>query len=234
LKIAGHRSAYVYRSAVSQKVLMGMHSLRTASALSEFRIGTCKADLVIVNGTGTVYEIKSERDSLVRLNNQTDTYKRVFAKVNVIASEEHIEAVINTVADDIGILCLSKRYQISMVREAADCPARICPLTVFDSLRMAERIAILQAMGIDVPEVPNTEKHTAMRKLFSRLEPTALHAEMVRTIKQTRSLAPLIGFVDCLPQSLQAAALSISVRRSDQTRLLDAIKTPLRVAMTWR
>lgn len=233
LKIAGHRDEYIYRAAISQKVLMGTHSLRTASMLNEFRIGSCKADLVILNGTATVYEIKSERDSLARLVNQIENYKRVFAKVNVIASEGHIEGVLDTIPDDVGVMCLSKRYQISSVREAIDCPARICPVTVFESLRMAEGIAILQQMGVAVPEVPNTQKHTAMRDLFAKLDPITLHEEMVRTLKRTRDLAPLSEFVDCLPKSLQAAALSVSVPRSDHPKLIDAIATPLCMAMTW-
>lgn len=233
LKVAGHRDEYVYRAAISQKVLMGTHSLRTASMLNEFRAGSSKADLVILNGTATVYEIKSERDSLARLANQVENYKRVFAKVNVIASEGHIEGVLETVPDDVGVMCLSKRYQIATVREAVDCPARICPVTVFESLRMAEGIAILQAMGVTVPEVPNTQMHAAMRGLFATLDPVALHVEMVRTLKRTRDLAPLGDFVDRLPKSLQAAALSVSVRRSDHSRLIDAIATPLHTAMTW-
>ena len=47
LKIAGFRDEYVYRAALTHKILMGTHSLRTASMLSEFRTGACKADLVI-------------------------------------------------------------------------------------------------------------------------------------------------------------------------------------------
>ena len=233
LKIAGHRDEYIYRAAISQKVLMGTHSLRTASMLNEFRVGSCKADLVILNGTATVYEIKSERDSLARLVNQVENYKRVFAKVNVIASEGHIDGVLNTIPDDVGVMCLSKRYRITSVREAADRPERICPVTVFESLRMAEGISILRAMGVAVPEVPNTRKHTAMRELFATRDPVAVHAEMVRTLKRTRDLAPLGGFVDRLPKSLLAAALSVSVPRSDHSRLIDATATPLRVAMTW-
>ena len=80
--------------------------------LSEFRAGTCKADLVILNGTSTVYEIKSERDSLVRLSNQVKNYKRVFAMVNVITSEGFVKSVCTTVPDDVGVMCLSKRYHI--------------------------------------------------------------------------------------------------------------------------
>jgi len=233
LNIAGCRDEYIYRAAITQKILMGTHSLRTASMLNEFRVGSCKADLVILNGTATVYEIKSERDSLVRLANQIESYKRVFATVNVITSEGHVEGVQNTIPDDVGVMRLSKRGQITVVREAVNCPERICPVTVFESLRMTESIAILRAMGVTVPEVPNTQKYAMMRGLFAKLDPAAVHMEMVRTLKQTRDLAPLGDFVKSLPRSLQTAALSVSVCRLEHSRLNDAIATPLHEAMTW-
>ncbi|MEX0407320.1 sce7726 family protein [Aquibium sp. LZ166] len=233
LKVAGHRDEYIYRAAISHKVLMGTHSLRTASMINEFRAGNCKADLVILNGTSTAYEIKSERDSLARLTNQVENYKRVFAKVNVIASEGHIEGVLAAVPDDVGVMCLSKRYRITTMREAIDCPARICPVTVFESLRMVEAAAILRAMGVAVPKVPNTQRHAAMRDLFAALDPVAVHVEMVQTLKRTRDLAPLGDLVERLPESLQAAALSVSVRRADHPRLIDAIATSVRAAMAW-
>ncbi|RFS22914.1 sce7726 family protein [Aeromonas dhakensis] len=233
LKVVGHRDEYIYRTAISQKILMGTHSLRTASMLNEFRAGSSKADLVILNGTATVYEIKSERDSLARLATQVDNYKRVFAKVNVIASEMHLNGILETVPDDVGVMCLSKRYQITTIREAIDHPARICPVTVFESLRIAESIEILEAMGVMVPEVPNTQRHAMLRELFSTLEPVTLHMEMVRTLKRSRNLAPLGDLVDRLPKSLQAIALSVSVRRSDHSRLIDAITTPLDAALNW-
>ncbi|AHB10606.1 sce7726 family protein [Zymomonas mobilis] len=233
LKIAGLRDEYVYRTAISHKILLGTHSLRTASMLNEFRAGSCKADLVILNGTATVYEIKSERDSLARLANQVENYKRVFAKVNVIASENHISGILSTVPSDVGIMCLSKRYQISTVREALDSPERICPASVFESLRAAEATSIIRALGRTVPDVPNTRRHAALRELFVDLDPTSVHAEMVRVLKRTRNLAPLSELVEQLPQSLQAAALSIPIRRTDHDRLVNAVRSPLDAAMAW-
>lgn len=60
LKQDGLRDEYIYKAALTHRVLMGKHSLRTACMLSEFRVGECKADIAILNGTTTVYEIKSE------------------------------------------------------------------------------------------------------------------------------------------------------------------------------
>src|SRR5689334_13769722 len=74
LQREGYRDEYIYRAALTQKVLLGRHSLQTASMLNEFRVGDCKADVAILNGTATVYEIKSERDSLTRLQRQVASY----------------------------------------------------------------------------------------------------------------------------------------------------------------
>src|SRR5438128_1527304 len=63
----GYRDEYIYKAALTQRILLGKHSLQTASMLNEFRVGECKADIAILNGTATVYEVKSERDSLARL-----------------------------------------------------------------------------------------------------------------------------------------------------------------------
>lgn len=233
LKVAGLRDEYIYRAALTHKILMGKHSLRTASMLNEFRAGSCKADLVILNGTSTVYEIKSERDSLARLINQIENYKRVFASVNVVVGERHVHAVQLVLPEDVGILCLSRRYRIATVRDAVDCPERISPVTVFESLRLAEAGAILKALGVDVPILPNTQLHGAMRTLFAELDPIALHGELVRTLKRTRNLEPLTSLVDQLPRSLHAAALSIPVRRADHGRIVQAIATPLGVSVAW-
>lgn len=233
LKTAGRRDEYIYRSALTHNVLMGTHSLNTACMLTEFRAGSCKADLAILNGTATVYEIKSERDSLARLANQVENYKRVFAKVYVIASESHVAGVLNIVPADVGVMMLASRYRITTVREAADRPDRICPATVFESLRSAEAVAILKRLKIAVPDVPNTQRHAVMRAIFAQLDATAVHKAMVTTLKRSRDLAPLSELVGHLPRSLHAAALSVQVRRSDHGRIVDTVSTPLNTAMAW-
>lgn len=233
LRRAGARDEYVYRSALTHNILLGRHSLNTASMLTEFRAGSCKADLVILNGTATVYEIKSERDSLARLENQIRHYQRVFAKIYVIAGETHVADVIEAAPSTVGVLSLVRWDRISTIREASDCAASVCPVTIFESLRTAEACQILRNLGVDTPKVPNTQLHGALRERFQGLDSTAVHREMVKALKQTRNLAPLNALVDQLPASLQAAALSIQVRRGDHDRLVRAVSAPFEDALTW-
>ena len=233
LKKADCRHEYIYKAALTHKVLLGTHSLQTASMLHEFRVGDCKADVSILNGTATVYEIKSERDSLSRLEKQIETYKKFYAKVYVIAGENHIDGVRSLVSRDVGILKLSDRHQISTVRKAADLPERTCSLTIFESIRTDEAKRILSLMDKTVPDVPNTEMRAALREKFLNLNSCSVHAAMVQVLKATRNLLPLSSLVQSMPNSLQSAALSVPLRRRDHDRLLGAIQTPLQTALQW-
>ncbi|WP_116809177.1 sce7726 family protein [Steroidobacter cummioxidans] len=233
LQRVGCRAEYVYKAALTHKILLGKHSLQTASMLTEFRVGGCKADTAILNGTSTVYEIKSERDSLARLQRQISTYATVFARVYVIAGENHVASVLASVPSSVGVLRLNRRNQISTVQDAADRANLISPAAIFDSIRLAEARAILLSLGVSVPVVPNTELSRALRELFLGLSPLEAHHGMVRVLKKTRDLRPLSSLVSQLPRSLQPAALSIPMRKSDHLRLVNALNTSLDDAMEW-
>jgi hypothetical protein len=233
LKREGYRHEYIYKAALTHKILLGKHSLQTASMLNEFRVGDCKADLAILNGTATVYEVKSERDSLSRLERQVAAYATVFARVYVIAAEDHVSGVLASVPKDVGVLRLNGRHQISTLREAADRPERTRPAAIFGSIRTLEARLILQSCGVSVPVVPNTEISSVLRGLFIRLGPREAHEGMVHVLKKTRNLLPLSTLVDRLPRSLQTAALSVPLRRLEHARLVAAVNTPLEDAMAW-
>lgn len=233
LKRRGCRDEYVYKAALTQNVLLRKHNLRTASMVTEFRVGGCKADVVILNGTGTVYEVKSERDSLSRLERQIAAYAKVFATVNVIAAECHVDAIANLVPRDVGILCLDPRNHITSRREAMERSEHTCPAAIFDCLRTDEARRILISQDVLVPQVPNTEISGVLKELFKKLEPSVAHRGMVDVLKKTRNLLPLSQLIDQLPPSLQTAALSVPLRKVDHSRLVTAVNTRLGDAMAW-
>jgi hypothetical protein len=233
LKRQGFRDEYVYKAALIQKILLGRHSLHTASMLNEFRVGGCKADLAILNGTATVYEVKSERDSLARLQRQIAAYTTVFSRVYVITAETHVNAVMRLLPEEIGVLQLNGRHQISTLREADDRPECTSPTAIFDSIRTGEARLILQARGVSIPAVPNTQQSGVLRHLFGSISPREAHEGMVQVLKKTRNLLRLSDLVAQLPDSLHTAALSVPLRKLDHARLVAAVNTPLKDAMAW-
>jgi len=201
--------------------------------LNEFRVGGCKADLAILNGTSTVYEVKSERDSLARLQRQIAAYTTVFSRVYVITAETHVNAVMRSLPEEIGVLQLSGRHQISTLRESVDRPERTSPAAIFDSIRTGEARLILQARGVSIPAVPNTQQSAVLRQLFGSLSPCEAHEGMVQVLKKTRNLLRLSDLVARLPKSLHTAALSVPLRKIDHARLVTAVNTPLKDALAW-
>jgi len=233
LKNKTYRHEYAYKAAITNKILLGTHSLKTASMLSEFRVGKNKADIVILNGTSSAYEIKSERDKLDRLEGQINSYLKVFARVNIIAGENHLEEIKNKTSEEVGILLLNNRYRISIIRKSIERKDRIEPQTLFESLRRNEQIEILRQFGVAPPDVPNTQLHEVLKEKFSKLPPAQLHDVTINTLKKTRSLLPLQDFTQSIPKSLYAIALSISLKKNEQERFIQAIRTSTSEALNW-
>jgi hypothetical protein len=233
LKQRQFRHEYIYKAAITHKVLLGVHSLHTSVMLTEFRVGCSKADVAILNGTSTVYEIKSERDKLDRLEAQISAYRKVFARVNVITGEKHFNIVSQIIPKDVGILLLTDNFHISTIRDAKEDLSRVVPVAIFESIQSHEAKRLLAQLNVAIPAVPNTEMHCALRERFSELEPAMAHNAMVRVLKETRSLLSLSELINGLPSSLKAAALSARIRKKDHSRLLNAIGTPIAAAVRW-
>lgn len=233
LKKKEFRHEYAYKAALTHKILLGTHNLNTASMMTEFRVGLSKADVAILNGTSTVYEIKSERDRLDRLQGQIESYRTVFAKVNIITGENHLQAIEALVPKDVGILLLNGRNKITIIRNACDAPERTIPTAIFESITRQEALAILRLLDIEAPKVPNTLAHVALRECFAKLNPTKTHECMVTVLKNTRSLLPMADLIRELPKSLHAAAFSTPLKQSDHLRLVSAIRTPLKESLKW-
>lgn len=129
-------------------------------------------------------------------------------------------------------MVLTDRFQISTRREAVSKPEQICPETVLNSLRSSEAKSILNAFGMSVPQVPNTQLRSVLSELFANLDPIELHCEMVKVLKETRTQAPLAEFVSLLPASLKAAGLASQTNEVGRHRILNALATPLDVVLS--
>jgi hypothetical protein len=52
--------------------------------------GAVRVDIAVVNGVLKGYEIKSDRDTLIRLSSQAATYNRIFDTMTVVVAERHL------------------------------------------------------------------------------------------------------------------------------------------------
>lgn len=86
------------------------------------RQGAARVDIAVVNGFLQGYEIKSAKDTLDRLPNQSKLYSTVFDNVTLVTSEEHLEPSINTIPEWWGVVLADTDAHgvfLVTVREAA-------------------------------------------------------------------------------------------------------------------
>lgn len=222
----GYRAEYVYKNILATRLLLGRHSLRTATLLNEFRAGESKADVVIINGTSSVYEIKTEFDSTERLAAQIASYRRLFDRIHVVTHAGLVDTIRDQVPDDIGILALNRRLSITTLREPIPNRANVDPEAIFSSLRQTEYCAVIETEFGSVPDVPNARLYTEWRALFGRLSPEQAHDSMVRALRARGSDRKYIDFVHALPRSLKLIALTARFSHRERDQLLLRLQSP--------
>ncbi|MBD3797202.1 MAG: sce7726 family protein [Campylobacterales bacterium] len=88
-------------------------------AVPELSLFSAIADMVVVNGDIHIYEIKSKSDSLSRLKNQLDRYKKCAHKVTIVADEKFIPSLIkNPEIENIGIISVNSNMKLRHIKEA--------------------------------------------------------------------------------------------------------------------
>ncbi|WP_180113605.1 sce7726 family protein [Acinetobacter sp. YH12063] len=180
-----YRNEYIYKNLIAQKIFLGRHSLDSSILLSEFRVGTNKADLVLLNGCSTCYEIKTEYDSLMRLQDQLASYLKVFDKVNVVCSQKMLGDVIHLAPIEVGIIELTNRNTLKIVREPIETNQLDIEL-MMKSLRKEEYQAIAEELYKLKIDVPNTRLFELCEKIIKNHDPKIIKRVLIETLKKTR------------------------------------------------
>jgi hypothetical protein len=88
--------------------LLGEEHSDDAETLVLDELGICegatRADVAVVNGSLSAFEIKSDRDTLARLPRQIEAYQRVFDNVTVIVGGRYVERILGSVPSSWGIM----------------------------------------------------------------------------------------------------------------------------------
>jgi hypothetical protein len=231
-----YRHEYIYKNAVAEKILLGRHNLNTAFMLTEFRADDCKADVVVLNGTSHVYEIKSEMDSFDRLDRQIAAYQKIFDQITVITSARLFKAVEERIPLEVGIMVLADagyQFRKNPYRMPISNRKFVHPLIIFNSLQRSEYLKIIkQIFGVSLTHIPNTQVYTEAKRYFEQLSPEKAHDEMVEALKNRRHTRRVADFIVDVPHSLKAASLSIRFTNEERTRFVSLLHKDIASAFT--
>lgn len=217
--LKNYPNEYVYKNLIANKILLGRHSLNTATMLTEFRVGTNKADCVILNGKSTCYEIKTDYDSLIRLNDQLDAYTQIFDDVYVVCSYKHLESVLKNTDDSIGILILSDKLTFQEVRKA-DNTVRKNKKLLIQSLRQSEYLELFEMITGEKLVAPNTQIFDLCYEELNKFEDDKmLNNFYIEILKRSRKNNK--EFITNMPTSLVNATISYKFNKSQIKSLIN-------------
>ncbi|CUV65320.1 putative CII phage-related protein [Sulfurovum sp. enrichment culture clone C5] len=220
-----YRNEYVFKNAIAKKILLGRHSINSSTLFTEFRVETSKADVVIFNGTTHVYEIKTELDTIERLENQIANYKKVFEFVNVVTVESKVKTIEKIIDEDVGILVLTEQYTLNTIRKAKSNLAKLDKASLFNLLRKNEYLKIIKKQFGYIPDVPNTKIYTACLQLFVTLSINEIHKIVLQTLKNRVSYKNLVSNIKQFPDSLKVAILEANLNLEEQKEFLKLLNT---------
>ena len=222
-----YRNEYIYKNVIANKILLGKHSLNTSQMLTEFRVGKCKADVVVINGTSTVYEIKSEFDSFARLEKQLSAYRQVFDHINVITSEKQAKKLQKELPKEIGILVVTNRNTISTIQKSISNKQNIIGSVLFASLRKNEYLSIIKKLNGAIPDAPNTMIFKECKSLFLKASPETAHDIAMVELRKRNEASSITEFLRYAPDSLSAYIISNSNNKSKLQALADKYTTSI-------
>ena len=118
------------RSAFHQSVLKSAHECADTFVVDELGLknGASRADIAVLNGKLIGYEIKTDRDTLIRLPNQIKAYSEVFDKVYIVTGSRHLSQIEDNIPNWWGIYLIGQKpsteYKFTYYRRAKINPTK--------------------------------------------------------------------------------------------------------------
>jgi hypothetical protein len=150
--------------------------------------GTVRVDVAVINGELHGFELKSERDTLERLEAQRDLYNQVFDRVTLVAASRHLDTALRRIPEWWGVTRAVQEedgsVRLRQVRRAKRNRHQV-PLQCARLLWRSEALSILERYGID--------RGFRSRPAEAISERLALHLPirvLVREVRETLKVRP--------------------------------------------
>ena len=132
-----------------KKILRRQHTQKDTLVIDELGLnhGKCRADIAVINGHLAAYEIKSNNDSLRRLEEQVKSYNAVFDRISIVVGDRYINSIQNYIPEWWGVIVSLRgprgAVNFDIIREART-NKNIDPISIAQLLWRNEAEEILQ------------------------------------------------------------------------------------------
>ncbi|MCD2156856.1 sce7726 family protein [Rhodococcus cerastii] len=180
-----YRNEHVYKAAITEKIFIGRHGIYNASIMNEFAVASSVIDTVIVNGSATAYEIKTELDSATKLRKQLLDYSRAFRRTFVVTHESLEHEYRNRLRDtSAGLIVLTRRGTLSKRIEATSDTRNLAIETMMKCLRKAEYTNLIDSYYGTSFSVQSVQHFKYYLEMSDRIDPVAFNKLFEQQLRQ--------------------------------------------------
>lgn len=215
-----YRNEYFYKNTLLNKLLLGIHSVNTTTALTEIPIAKSKADFLLINGKAVVYEIKTELDNFERLENQVNDYYKAFNHVAVVTCQANLKALENKLVEinkPVGIYVLNKNGRLSTIRKPKRYDESLSIEIIFKVLRKSEYEEILKYEYGYLPKVSQFKYYTECKKLFNEMDINKIYREFLKKLKRRSKIE--LELFEKVPYELKFLSYFMELKIEDYENL---------------
>lgn len=213
-----YRNEYYYKNTLLNKLLLGVHSINTTTALTELPIADSKADFVLINGKAVVYEIKTELDNLDRLDGQISSYYKAFNHVCILSCESNVNTILSKYKDTpVGVYVVTPQETIRRIKEPIKNNSRLAVESMFHMLRKQEYESILLKYYSALPQVSQFKYYDACLGLFRELSVEEVYNDVLKELKHRNAVSS--DKFNQIPKSLKSLSYFSELTPSQYDRL---------------
>ena len=219
-----YQNEYYYKNTLLNKLLLGVHSPHTTTALTEVPISNSKADFILINGKAVVYEIKTALDNFERLSGQIEDYYKAFSRVVVVTSEGNFDEVQRRLQNSpVGICLLTSKGTLSVRQEPIEYNDMLSKTVMFKILRKKEYEQILLKLFGALPTVSQFEYYRACQSLFESLQREEAYQVFIQALK-LRTKIDIVEYSK-VPYELKFLIYFSNYKKSDYEKLCKFLST---------
>lgn len=189
--------------------------------LNEFHVASSIPDLIVIkpNNTSEILEIKSQCDSLERLQSQLSDYYKVFRKVSLVTGEKlYKKAIAMTKKSNLGLYLINKKGEVIQEKEARLCNDGIETSECFKFLRQKEYLNVLKKY-FNYSFSSFNPNYQECKKLFCSLDKitASLEIEKALSMRTNNNLKYLLK----VPLELRSLFYFSNLTKIEKYRIID-------------
>ena len=229
-----YRCEYVYKNNLFLSIIKE-YGLKDTLTFNELKVGASKADLVLLNGSIRIYEIKTELDDLNKLSNQIKNYQKFADKVYIVTNNKYAKKLLSEYQNtNVGIVILTDKNKLDTVKEANDNISLFDFATIFKILRKQEYLDLVVNNFGSIPNVPNTKIFKICYQLLSSVCILDFQKQVLNKLKERKLQYPDLLKSPHTPKELKHICNSLDFDNIEYQNLYNFLATKTYVSAIYK